>query len=236
MDSPVAVVTGAGSGIGRATCLMLAEEGYALTLVGRREHKLEEVRAELAATGFEPETQVIAADLQERSSAKAIVTATADRWGRIDCVVNNAGSVEMAPIEETADDLLQRTFEVNTFSPARLIAAAWPIFLRQGHGCIVNVSSMATADPFPGLSVYAAAKSAVESLTRSVMNEGRSLGITAYVVAPGAVETPMLRALWNEDELPPSQAMDADEIARVIVDCILGRREQDLGLTIRMSI
>ncbi len=234
MEKPVAIVTGAGSGIGRETCRMLAEEGYALTLVGRREHKLEEVCAEIAAAGFDQETHLIAADLLDPSSAKAIVAATADRWGRIDCLVNNAGSVEMAPIEETADDLLQRTFEVNTFSPARLIAATWPVFLNQGGGCVVNVSSMATADPFPGLSIYAAAKSAVESLTRSVRNEGRQVGITAYCVAPGAVETAMLRSLWSEDDLPPSQAVSPHEVAHAIVDCIMGRREEDLGLTIRM--
>ena len=234
MDAPVAIVTGAGTGIGRQTCLMLAERGYALALVGRRGEKLEAVGAEIAAAGNDRETHAIAADLLEPSSAKTVVAATVDRWGRIDCLVNNAGSVEMAPIEDTTDDLLQRTFEVNAFSPARLIAASWPVFLRQRRGCVVNVSSRSTVDPFPGLSVYAAAKSALESLTRSVMNEGRSKGITAYTVAPGAVETPMLRSLWNEDELPPSQAMAPDEIARVIVDCIMGRREQDLGLTIRM--
>ncbi len=236
MDTPVAIVTGAGSGIGRETCLLLAEEGYALALVGRREQKLEAVRATIADSGCEQEMEVIVADLLEPSSAKSITTRTIDRWGRIDCLVNNAGGVEIAPIEATDDDLLQRTFEVNVFSPARLIAASWPVFLRQEHGCVVNVSSMATADPFPGLSVYAAAKSALESLTRSIMNEGRSMGITAYCVAPGAVETPMLRSLWNEDELPPSQAMAPDEIAQVIVDCILGRREQDLGLTIRLYV
>jgi len=234
MDAPVAIVTGAGTGIGRETCLMLAERGYALALVGRRAEKLEAVGAEIAAAGNDRETHAIAADLLEPSSAKTVVAATVDRWGRIDCLVNNAGGVEMAPIEATDDDLLQRTFEVNAFAPARLIAASWPIFRRQRRGCVVNVSSRSTLDPFPGLSVYAAAKSALESLTRSVMNEGRSMGITAYCVAPGAVETPMLRSLWNEDELPPSQAMAPDVIARVIVDCILGRREQDLGVTIRL--
>ncbi len=234
MDTPVAIVTGAGSGIGRETCLLLAEEGYALALVGRREQKLEAVRATIADSGCEQEMEVIVADLLEPSSAKSITTRTVDRWGRIDCLVNNAGNLTMAPIDQTTDDMLQKTFEVNTFSPARLIAASWPHFLRQERGCVVNVSSMATADPFPGLSVYAAAKSALESLTRSIMNEGRSMGITAYVVAPGAVETPMLRSLWNQDELPPEQAMAPDEVARVIVDCVQGRREQDVGLTIRI--
>jgi NAD(P)-dependent dehydrogenase (short-subunit alcohol dehydrogenase family) len=234
MDSPVAIVTGAGTGIGRHACLMLAEQGYALALVGRRTEKLDAVCAEIAAAGNDRATHAIRADLLEPSAAKTVVDATVERWGRLDCLVNNAGGVEIAPIEATGDDLLQRTFEVNAFSPARLIAASWPIFQRQRSGCVVNVSSRSTLDPFPGLSVYAAAKSALESLTRSIINEGRSMGITAYTVAPGAVETPMLRALWSEDELPPSQAMAPDEVARVIVDCILGRREQDLGQTIRI--
>jgi len=235
MDAPVAIVTGAGTGIGRQACLMLAEQGYALALVGRRTDKLDAVAAEIAAAaGDDRTTHAIRADLLEPSAAKTVVDATVERWGRIDCLVNNAGGVEIEPIEATGDDLLQRTFEVNAFSPARLIAASWPIFQRQRSGCVINVSSRSTVDPFPGLSVYAAAKSALESLTRSIINEGRSMGITAYNVAPGAVETPMLRALWSEDELPPSQAMAPDEVARVIVDCILGRREQDLGQTIRI--
>lgn len=234
MDAPVVIVTGAGSGIGRQTCLMLAEQGHTLALVGRRKQMLDETRAAIAAAGSGAETLAVPVDLLDPAAATTVVTAAAARWGRIDGLVNNAGGVEMASIEATDADLLQRTFEINVFAPARLIAASWPVFSRQRQGCVVNVSSRATADPFPGLSVYAAAKSALESLTRSVINEGRALGITAYTVAPGAVETPMLRSLWNEDELPPSQAAAPEAVARVIVDCITGKREPDQGQTIRL--
>lgn len=233
-ESPVAIVTGAGTGIGRETCLLLAELGYRLALVGRRRDKLEATRDDIAAAGFGREVKVVAADLTEPASATAIVSAADDTWGRVDCLVNNAGGVEMVPIEETCDELLRRTFEVNTFSPARLIAVLWPIFRRQRCGCVVNVSSRATADPYPGLAAYAAAKSALESLARSVLTEGRALGIRSYIVAPGAVETPMLRSLWTEDELPPSQAMPPRDVAQVVVDCITGKREKDIGLTIRL--
>ncbi len=233
-ESPVAIVTGAGTGIGRETCLLLAELGYRLTLVGRRRDKLEATRDDIGAAGFDPAVQVVTADLTEPPSATAVVGAAGEKWGRVDCLVNNAGGVELVPIEEISDELLQRTFEINAFSPARLVAALWPIFRRQRCGCVVNVSSRSTVDPFPGLAAYAAAKSALESLTRSILTEGRAMGVGSYCIAPGAVETPMLRSLWNEDELPPSQAMPPREVAQVVVDCITGKREKDLGLTIRL--
>ncbi len=233
-ESTVVIVTGAGTGIGRETCLLLAELGHRLTLVGRRRDKLEATRDDISGAGFDQGIQVVAADLTEPASATAVVSVAGEKWGRVDCLINNAGGVDLVPIEETSDELLERTFEVNAFSPARLVAALWPIFRRQRCGCVVNVSSKATADPYPGLSAYAAAKSALESLTRSILTEGRALGVRSYCIAPGAVETPMLRALWNEDELPPSQAMPPRDVAQVVVDCITGKREQDLGLTIRL--
>jgi len=234
---PVILVTGSSRGLGRGIAQHLAGRGYSIAINYARNATAADETLALCEAGRQTDDQrflTVQADVADAADRSRMLAEILAHFGRLDCLVNNAGGVEIAPIEATGDDLLQRTFEVNAFSPARLIAASWPIFQKQRSGCVVNVSSRSTVDPFPGLSVYAAAKSALESLARSIINEGRSMGITAYTVAPGAVETPMLRALWSEDELPPSQAMAPDEVARVIVDCILGRREQDLGQTIRI--
>jgi NAD(P)-dependent dehydrogenase (short-subunit alcohol dehydrogenase family) len=226
---PVAIVTGAGTGIGRAVAALLAGAGYGLALVGRRRETLQDTAD---AIGAPAETLVVPADLARPEAAGRVVDAVLDRWGRVDALVNNAGAAPLVPIDETTEDLLGDTFAINTFTPIRLVARLWPVFCRQRSGCVVNVSSMAAADPFPGFAVYAASKGAVEALTRSVINEGRQHGIRAYSVAPGAVETPLLRSRFDERAIPPEHALDPGDVARVIVDCVMGRREADLGRTI----
>ena len=88
---------------------------------------------------------------------------------------------------------------------------------------------MATIDPFPGLFVYAASKAALESFTRSIRNEAGPSRIRAFSIAPGAVETPLRRATFDEATIPRARTLEPEVIARVIVDCILGRREEDAG-------
>lgn len=232
-DTPVAIVTGAGSGIGRAVCGLLANAGYRLSLVGRREEKLQETMSEIdARSAAPPEMLILSADVTNAQQAMSVVDMTAQQWGRADALVNGAGVAPLAAIDRTDEDLLYRTFAVNTFASAYLIARTWPVFRRQRSGCIVNISTMGTADPFPGFFVYAAAKSAVESLTRSVAKEGASFGVRAFSVAPGAVETDMLRANFSERQIPRRRALDPLDVAHVICDCVLGRRDGEAGSTI----
>jgi NAD(P)-dependent dehydrogenase (short-subunit alcohol dehydrogenase family) len=230
---PVTIVTGAGSGIGRAACELLADLGHRLTLVGRRASALEETMSLIAGeVASPPEVLVVPADVSDEEQAAAAVDLTVERWGRVDALVNNAGAVHMAPLQETGEDVLFHLFAVNTFGPACLMARVWPIMVRQGEGCIVNVSSMAAVDPFPGLAAYGASKAALDSLTRSVHAEGAELGIRAFSVLPGAVETPMLRSLFSPADLPPRRALDPMEVAQVIVECVAGRRDEQRGTTI----
>jgi NAD(P)-dependent dehydrogenase (short-subunit alcohol dehydrogenase family) len=223
---PVAVVTGAGSGIGRAVALALGGEDFRLALVGRNADKLQSTANSLA------EALLIPADLAEPDAAGRVVDQVLRKWGRVDVLVNNAGAAPLVPIDETTDTLIDETFAINAFAPIRLVVRLWPVFCSRQAGCVVNVSSIAVADPFAGFTAYAASKAAVEALTRSVANEGRAHGIRGFSVAPGAVETQMLRSNFSARQIPPDRTLDPADVARVVVDCILGRREADLGRTI----
>lgn len=231
----VAIVTGAGGGIGRAVSQLLATAGYQLALVGRTESRLEETSRSLAErVASPPGTLIIPADISDAEQAASVVTMTLEQWGRADVLVNNAAIAPLAPIEESDEDLLYQTFAINTFGPFHLVAKLWPSFVRQKAGCVVNVSSMATRDPFTGLGVYAASKAALESLTRTIAREGREHGIKAYSILPGAVETTMLRSLVSEDDLPSQKTLDPASVARVVVDCVLGERPDDVGRDIEL--
>jgi len=231
-DSAVAIVTGSGSGIGRAVCQLLSEAKFQVVLVGRHESSLRETAQSLTAVSSEPGHSVMPADVSDSQQCRRVVDATIDRYGRLDAIVNNAGAVISRPIVNNDQALFKDMFAVNAMGPAMLVAAAWPSFVKQRKGCVVNVSSMTTVDPFPGLSAYAMSKGAIESLTRSIVNEGRQYGIRAFTVAPGAVETAMLRAIVPEASLPASRTLDPFDVGRAVVACILGERDAEMGRVI----
>ena len=225
----VAVITGAGSGIGRSIALRMAVLGYRLVLVGRNEERLERTVRAIEHTGAEPEVLIVPADVAVAGQAASVVDLAIEQWGSLDVLVNNAGVVHMAPLRDSDEDLLYQTFATNTFGPAILIARAWPHMVRHRRGCVVNVTSMATIDPFPGLAVYAASKCALDSFTRSIHNEGGSHGIRAFTVAPGAVETDMLRGLFSSEQLPKDQTLDPSDIADIVIACVRGERDDEAG-------
>ncbi len=232
MGEPVAIVTGAGSGIGRAAAVMLRRRGFAVVLAGRRKAPLEET-ASLAGG----RTLVLPADLGAEEGPGAVVSGTLAAFGRIDAVVNNAAAAPFKPISEFAWAEMEALFRVNTIGPAAMIARTWPAMERQHRAegtvaRIVNVSSMSAIDPFPGLSVYGASKSALHALTRGCANEGRESGILAFTVAPGSVETAMLRGIVGEDRLPRSATLAPEQVAEVIVACAAGERDEENGAVI----
>lgn len=226
--TPVALVTGAGSGIGRATAILLAARGYDLALTGRRPERLRETAALLGAG----RALELPADVADGADAAAIVDRTLDRFGRVDALVNNAGSAPLLPIEAHTPGVLDEVYRTNAIGPAITIARAWPVFKRQRSGCIVNVSTMATIDPFAGFFGYASSKAAVNLMALSCAKEGKAFGVRAFAVAPGAVETQMLRALFPESQLPRSRVMPPERIASVIVECITGDHDDRNGQVI----
>lgn len=224
---PVAIVTGAGSGIGRASARLLSAGGYRLILLGRRRLALEETGSTLAGPWTATEL-----DLCDAGAIWRCVANLDQQFGRIDVVVNNAGDAPLASIDRSTPELIEQSYRVNAMAPANMIAAAWPIFQRQRRGCVVNVSSMATIDPFPGFFAYAGAKASCNLMVRSCAKEGRTIGVRAFAVAPGAVETAMLRQNFTEKMLPARKCLSPDAVAQVIVECVRGERDGQNGETI----
>lgn len=222
------LVTGAGSGIGRATAVLLGQAGHRLALVGRRREPLEQTAAMCGADSL-----VLPADVGDSAAAGGIVEATLARFGRLDNLVNNAGYAPCLPVNRHTPDLLERVYRVNALGPAVSIARAWPEFVRQRKGCIVNVSTMGTIDPFPGFFGYAASKAAVNLMARSCALEGREYGIRAFAVAPGAVDTDMLESLFPH--VPRERRLPPEAVARVILECIRGDRDAQVGQTIVLA-
>jgi NAD(P)-dependent dehydrogenase (short-subunit alcohol dehydrogenase family) len=240
--SPVALITGAGSGIGRETALDLASRGWTILALGRSPESLAATIAACANPTSNPTRQPThhlthACDVADHAAARAAVDLAFARFGRLDALINNAGHAPKLPIHEHTNDIITRTFAVNALGPANMIAQAfahWTALptstnpISRGPA-IVNVGSMATVDPFPGFFAYAASKAALNLLTRSCHNEGDALGIRAFAVAPGAVETPLLRSIFPAEALPSSRTLEPATVASVIVECVLGLRDTHRG-------
>ncbi len=238
MARPVAIVTGAGSGIGRETAIELSGLGWSLVLVGRTASKLHET-ARLSACN-DSQIKVVVADVGRPDAAGEIVGQTRARFGRVDGLINNAGLAIMKPFGQLDADEIERMFAVNALGPVQLMRAAWGLLVGGDGGDggdggrIVNVSSMATIDPFPGLGTYGAAKSVLNRIGAAVALEHGDSGVRAFTVAPGAVETGMLRSIVPESMLPRELTLEPAAVAEVIVACVTGRRDADAGTVIEV--
>ncbi len=172
----------------------------------------------------------------EPDECATLIAAAVDAFGGVDALINNAGLAPAMAIEKHTPEIINGVFAANALGPAYLIASVWPHWLKRTPPTaaapgpvLINVSSMATKDPLPGLFAYAAAKAAVNLMVRSVHNEGRAFGVRAFAVAPGAVETDMLRGILSKEQLPTERTLSPQAVARVIGACIAGERDADSG-------
>ena len=216
----VVLVTGAGTGIGRATARMFAAEGARVVAVGRRAEPLAETAQ--GHPGIEP----LAADITGEGAAEEIVRRVTDAHGRLDVLVNNAAIVRSGTLETLTPETIAPQLATNLVAPVLLTQAALPAL--DGGGAVVNVSTSIGQRGWPGNAFYAATKSALETLTRSWALELAPRGIRVAAVAPGAIATPMgehqglsaerLAALrqWQIEHTPLGRVGRPEEVAWAI--------------------
>ncbi|HWE04867.1 MAG TPA: SDR family oxidoreductase [Tepidisphaeraceae bacterium] len=229
MQEPVALITGAGRGIGRAAAQLLAGRNYRLALLARTEKDLEET-CSLCGGGLALPTDVTDPNAVERAVAQTLAA-----HGRIDAIIHCAGLAPVRSVAEMTIDEWHSTIDTNLSAAFYLCKAAWPAFVRQGGGVVVNISSMSARDPFAGFAAYGAAKAAVNLLGLSAAREGKPIGIRVHTIAPGAVETSMFRRIMTLEQYPTEQTLAPEDVARVIVQCVVGDLRHTSGEVIYMQ-
>jgi NAD(P)-dependent dehydrogenase (short-subunit alcohol dehydrogenase family) len=223
MNSPVVLITGALTGIGRAAAVVFAQDGAHLVVSGRRDKEGQELAAELQALGAE--AIFVRTDVRNEDGVRNLVDQTVKRFGRLDIAVNNAGTegVHGLVTDQTAESYAA-TFDTNVLGVLLSMKHELRAMLPQGSGSIVNVSSSYGRIGAAGASVYAASKHAVEGLTKSAALEVAGSGVRVNVVAPGTTDTGMLTRFTNTDEnkaalvstVPVKRLATPEEIAHVI--------------------
>jgi NAD(P)-dependent dehydrogenase (short-subunit alcohol dehydrogenase family) len=181
MTQKIALVTGASSGIGRATAQLLAKNGYYVFAAARRMHRLEQIRSER----IEP----VRMDVADAEAIQATVQHIISTKGRIDVLVNNAAFCQLGAIECVSMEAAHRQFEVNVFGYARFMQAVLPYMREQKSGCIINIVSALSRVSIPGFGWYAASKHAIEALTDALRGEVMKFGIDVVLIAPGLIKT-----------------------------------------------
>lgn len=191
-NNKICLVTGGTSGIGRATCIRFASEGASVAVIGRNEQHGNEVVTEIKRKGGE--AIFVATDISESSQVQAAVSATVQRWKQIHVLVNNAAMMTFKPVAELGEEEWDKVMAVNVRSVFLFCKYCLP---HMQPGAIVNVSSVHAHETTPNVTPYATSKAGMEGFTRALSRECEAAKVRVNNVAPGAVNTPMLRSNPN---------------------------------------
>ncbi len=214
-----ALITGAGSGIGKATALAFAKAGINLALVGRSAEKLAAVATAATAVGVRAEIYPLDLAVVDRVAAE--ISAIAATFTNLDILVNNAGMAYTNPIAETPLADWQRVLDLNLTSVFQCVQGVLPQMRQQRSGTIVNVSSIAAKQVFPNWGLYSVSKFGLMALTRAIAGEEQNNGIRVSAICPGSVDTP----LWDTDtvaaDFDRTKMLTPEMVAQAILFAVL---------------
>lgn len=225
MSNPVVLITGALSGIGRATAFAFAKTGASIVVSGRNEAVGQLLQAQLREVGAQAD--FVPADVRDEDAVRNLVDHTLERFERLDVAVNNAGTEgEMGTIASQTVGNFRHTFDTNVLGTLLSLKYELPVMSTQRSGSIINISSIAAKVGFAEASVYVASKHAIDGLTKSAALEVAHLGVRVNSIAPGPVQTDMMERFVGRSEdvkrhfvqtVPALRAGTVDEIADAIV-------------------
>jgi NAD(P)-dependent dehydrogenase (short-subunit alcohol dehydrogenase family) len=242
MGAPVILITGALTGIGRATALAFAKEGATVVVSGRREAEGKAVEVKLRSLGSE--AAFILADVRHEDDISNVVDQTIARFDRLDVAVNNAGTEgKPGPVIEQTPDSYTAMFDTNVLGTLLSLKHELRVMQPQGSGSIINISSTMGERGAANLSLYTASKHAVEGLTKSAALEGAPFGVRVNAVAPGPTETAMLDRLTGAADkraafvaaVPLKRGAKPEEIADAITFLASGKASFITGQIIRVN-
>src|ERR1700676_1078290 len=242
MNTPVVLITGALTGIGRATALAFANEGARLIVSGRKEAEGKALETELHELGAEAE--FVFADVRREKDISHLVDRAVARFGRLDIAINNAGTEGTpGPLTGVSEETYSAMFDTNVLGVVLSLKHELRVMQAQGSGSIVNISSTMGERGAANLSLYTGSKHAVEGITKSAALEGAAYGVRVNAVAPGPTETAMLDRLAGSAEkkaaffaaVPLKRAASPAEIADAVVFVASGKAAYITGQVIRVN-
>ncbi|MEL6354715.1 MAG: SDR family oxidoreductase [Cyanobacteria bacterium J06627_28] len=231
IQDKVVIITGASSGLGEATARRLGKNGAKLMLAARREDRLKGLVEDIEKAGGTAKYQTT--DVTDRKAVEALAKATADAFGKVDVLINNAGLMPLSPLSALKVDEWETMVDVNIKGVLYGVAAVMPIMEEQGSGHIVNISSVAGHKVFPAGVVYCATKFAVKAISEGIRLESDGK-IRSTNISPGAVSTELTSTISHEETAKGANqlydiAIDSDAIARAIAYAIEQPHDVDIN-------